>query len=375
MIKRAVEDKLLQLSCEYPVLTITGPRQSGKTTLSQKCFPHHLYCNLEDLDTREFASQDARGFLLQDQHIIIDEIQRVPSLVSYIQGAVDQSHRAGHFILTGSHHFEITNVVSQSLAGRTAVIKLLPLSMRELNTSPLDQLLYRGFYPRIVAKNLNPTEALSFYTNTYLERDLRYMRDIKNLNLFENFLKLCASQIGQILNKNRLANDIGVDSKTITSWLSILQASFIIFLLYPHFKNFRKRIVKQPKLYFYDVGLASYLLGIKNENHVKSHPLKGLLFENLVIIEKIKNQFNQVQPPWFYYFRDNTGNEVDLLEEDNGHILSYEIKLASTVSLSMLKGLNFYKKLNPNNHKSFLIYTGKKTFRHGHQCLSFCDLP
>ena len=377
MIKRAVESKLLKLARKYPVVTITGPRQSGKTTLSQKCFPHYLYCNLEDLDTREFASRDARGFLSQGKKMIIDEVQRVPSLASYVQGMVDKNQKSGQFILTGSHHFEMTNIISQSLAGRTAIVKLLPFSMQELKKSPkvsLDKLLYRGFYPRIVSKKLNPTEALSFYTSTYLERDLRNIKEIKSLSQFESFLKLCASQVGQILNKNRLANDIGIDNKTIDSWLSVLQASFVLFLLPPHFRNFRKRIVKRPKLYFYDVGLASYLLGIKNTNHIKSHPLKGMLFENLVIMEKIKNQLNQVQPLWFYYFRDNTGNEVDLLEESNGHLFSYEIKLSSTPILSMFKGLNFYKKLNANNKKSFLIYTGKDVLMYGHKCISFYNL-
>jgi len=376
MIKRLVEAKLIKLSKEYPVVTITGPRQSGKTTLSKKCFPDYLYCSLEDLDQREFAQTDPRGFLDQSDKMVIDEIQKVPSLVSYIQGIVDNRDAPGQFILTGSHQFELTSIVSQSLAGRTAIIKLLPFSIKELDEDiSLSGLLYRGFYPRIIDKGLNPTEALSFYTNTYLERDLREIKEIKNLSQFESFLKLCASNIGQILNKNRLANDIGVDSKTVDSWLSVLQASFIIYLLPPHFKNFRKRLVKSPKLYFYDVGLASYLLGIKNEKHIDSHPLKGSLFENLVIIEKLKEKLNQVETPSFYFFRDSVGNEVDLLEESGPKVYTYEIKLSKTLSSSVFKGLNYYQKLNPDNDKSFLIYTGKeKVTRYGHVCLSYKDI-
>jgi len=284
------------------------------------------------------------------------------------------TERSGQFILTGSHQFELTNVISQSLAGRTALIKLLPFSMKELNEKiELSELLYRGFYPRIIDKKLNPTEALSFYTNTYVERDLREIKEIKNLAQFEAFLRLCAGNVGQILNKNRFANDIGVNNKTIDSWLSVLQASFIVFLLPPHFKNFRKRLIKSPKLYFYDVGLASYLLGIKNRSHVECHPLKGSLFENLVIIEKLKEKYNNAETPSLYFFRDNTGNEIDLLEERGTKIWTYEIKLSQTLSLSSFKGLSFYRKLNPDNEKSFLLYTGKeKLKRYGHECLPFC---
>ncbi len=373
MIKRILEAKIKKLSHQYPVITITGPRQSGKTTLAQKCFNNHFYCTLEDPDIREFARIDPRGFLQQSDKMIIDEVQRVPDLVSYIQGIVDVADTPGHFILTGSHQFELTNVISQSLAGRTAVVKLLPFSIEELKEDvELDELLYRGFYPRIIDKKLNPTEALSFYTNTYLEKDLREIKEIKNLAQFESFLKVCAGLVGQILNKNRIANDIGVDNKTVDSWLSVLQASYIIFLLPPHFKNFRKRLVKAPKLYFYDIGLASYLLGIKKKEHLISHPLKGALFENLVISEKLKGYYNKVENPPFYYFRDHVGNEVDLLEDKGTSISTYEIKLSKTLSQNIFKGLDFYKKLNPDNNESYLIYNGDiKTVRYSHHCIPF----
>ena len=381
MIKRSVEKPLLSLARQYPVVTVTGPRQSGKTSLCKKLFPSWLYCSLEDLDVRDYANHDPKGFLRQADKMLIDEIQRAPALTSYIQGIVDQTRRAGQFILTGSHQFELTNVVSQSLAGRAALIKLLPFSLKELKTkhlkpkTPWARLAYRGFYPRIIDKKLNPTQALSFYTNTYLQRDLRDLKEIKSLRRFEIFLKLCARNTGQILNKNRLANDIGVGSKTIDAWVSVLQASYIIFLLQPHFRNFRKRVVKSPKLYFYDVGLSSYLLGIKKESHVLTHPLKGFLFENLVIADRMKQAFNKAQDPSFYYFRDNSGNEVDLLEETGADIISYEIKAGQSLSREMFKGLDFYKNLNPENKKSLLIYAGnERHVRYGHECLPWRSL-
>ena len=376
MIPRLVTPFLLKMCRKYPVVMVTGPRQSGKTTLCRKALPRYAYFNLEEPDIKEEALHDPRGFLSQSPKMIVDEIQNVPSLLSYIQGQVDKKNQAGQFVLTGSHQFDLTYVVSQSLAGRVALIRLLPFSLKELKTKKTySHFLYRGFYPRIIDKKLNPTQALSFYTNTYLQKDLRNIKEIKNLRQFELFLKLCASQVGQVLNKNRLACDIGIGGKTIDSWLSVLQASYIVFLLHPHFKNFRKRLVKRPKLYFYDVGLASYLLGIKKESHVLSHPLKGALFENLVIIEKVKQKFNAIEDPDFYYFRDNTGNEVDLLEDKGKKITSYEIKTTQTPSLSVFKGLNFYKKLNPQNKKSCLIYTGKNhKSKYGHQCLSYLNL-
>ena len=376
MIKRLVEKPLLSLARKYPVVTITGPRQSGKTSLCKKLFPSHLYCSLEDLDVRERAINDPRNFLKQSKKMLIDEIQRVPNLTSYIQGVVDQNQRAGQFILTGSHNFQLTNTISQSLAGRTALIKLLPFSIKELAKQDLKakvswtSLVYRGFYPRIIDKKLNPSQALSFYTNTYLQRDLRELKEIRNLRQFEIFLKLCAGNIGQVLNKNRLSNDTGVDSKTISEWLSILQASYIIFLLPPHFKNFRKRVVKNPKLYFYDVGLASYLLGIKKESYIVSHYLKGALFENLIIADKVKQGFNKIEEPSLYYFRDQSGNEVDLLEDVGGKMISYEIKAGMTLNRDLFKGLDFYKKLNPDNKKSVLVFTGNdESTRYGHKCL------
>ena len=373
MINRAVESKLLRLARQYPVVTITGPRQSGKTTLSRKCFPEYLYLNLESPDTREYARKDPRGFLSRSKAMIVDEIQRVPDLVSYIQGLVDESGGPGRFILTGGHQFRLTDVVSQSLAGRTALVTLLPFSMRELGeTSSYEDLIYRGFYPSIIDRKLDPTEALSFYVDTYVRRDLREIKEIRNLSRFEDFLRLCAASVGRMLNMSRMANDVGVDSNTVKAWISVLEASYVICLLWPHYRNFGKRIVKTPKLYFCDVGLASYLLDIRKVEHVKSHPLRGVLFENLVVVENIKRKFNNVKRPSLYFFRDNTGNEVDLLEEEGRHVVSYEIKMAKTLDSSQFRGLNFYRKLNSENSRSVLVYTGsEKTTKYGHECLPF----
>ena len=369
---------LLRLCRQYPVATVTGPRQSGKTTLCQMTFPKYFYCSLEDLDTKEHAEQDPRDFLEQAKKMIIDEVHKAPSLISYIQGVVDRDKQPGQFILTGSHNFELTYAISQSLAGRTALLKLLPLSIKELKGKTLSwhELIYRGFYPGIVCQNLHPTQAYSFYTHTYIQKDLRDIREIKNLRQFEMFLKLCASHVGQIVNKAGLASDIGVDSKTIDSWLSIGQAGYIIFLLHPHSNNLRKRIVKRPKLYFYDVGLAGYLLGIKQPDHIQSHPLKGALFENLALMEKVKQKLNKALDPDLYYFRDKTGHEVDIIEDIGDGVVSYEIKAGSTLHRDLFKGLNFYKSLNPRNKKSVLIYTGKeRSTRYGHELCPYTCIP
>ncbi len=376
MIKRTMASTLLQLAKKYPCITITGPRQSGKTTLCKMVFPKSFYCSLEDLDTKEHAEHDPRDFLKQAKKMIIDEVHKVPSLISYIQGIVDREKRSGQFILTGSHNFELTYSISQSLAGRTALLKLLPLSIKELKKNNLtwSQFIYQGFYPGIISKKLNPTQAYSFYTHTYIQKDLRDIKEIKNLRQFEMFLKICASHVGQIINKAEFSNSIGVDSKTIDNWLSILQAGYIIFLLHPHSNNLKKRIVRRPKLYFYDVGLASYLLGIKKQEHIISHPLKGALFENLVLMEKVKQKLNKAMDPDFYYFRDKTGHEVDLIEDTGDGVISYEIKTTSTLRNVLFKGLDFYKKLNQKNKKSVLIYTGKNQCnRYGHIVRSYTD--
>lgn len=376
MIKRTVEQYLLRLAKQYPVITMTGPRQSGKTTLCQAAFPRKRYISLENLDSRRMAIQDPRRFLSDfPDGAVLDEIQRAPGLLSYIQGIVDERKKEGMFILTGSRQFELMDSVTQSLAGRTALVKLLPLSYAEVygggkKRPDLNTVLFTGFYPRIFDKRLNPTEALAFYTTTYIERDVRSLIQVQDLSRFEMFLKICAAQTGQILNLSHLSNECGVAVNTVKSWLSVLEASYIVFLLKPHHKNFKKRLIKSPKLYFVDVGLAAFLLDIQDESHLKNHPLRGALFETFVVTEMLKERFNHVQTNNMYYFRDNVGNEIDVLMDKGSEVIPVEIKSGQTVADEFFKGLNYYQKLNPSAKQSWLVYGGDKFYEEGghHVC-------
>ncbi len=268
------------------------------------------------------------------------------------------------FILTGSHQFELVDTINQSLAGRTALVKLLPFSFNELHSSSrrvtLEKILYTGFYPRIFDKKLNPSEASSFYVNTYIERDLRNLINIRDLSKFENFLRLCAARTGHILNVSSIANDCGINSKTANSWLSMLEASYIITRLHPHYRNFNKRLIKSPKLYFWDTGLASFLLNITSIDHLRNHPLKGNLFETFVVTELLKQKFNSIQKPNLYYWRDNIGNEVDLILDYADSQRPIEIKLGKTISSDYLSGTQYYQKLNPAAYQPVVIYGGDK---------------
>ncbi len=364
-IKRDVTENLLRLSKQYPVITITGPRQSGKSTLCRKVFPKMPYITLERVENRKHAEDDPLDFLNQyPDGVIIDEIQRAPDLTSYIQEIVDEQNREGMFILTGSHQFELADTINQSLAGRTALVKLLPFSFNELYSSSrkatLEKILYTGFYPRIFDKKLNPSEASSFYINTYIERDLRNLINIRDLSKFENFLKFCAARTGQILNVSSLANDCGINSKTANSWLSMLEASYIITRLNPHHRNFNKRLIKSPKLYFWDTGLASFLLNITSIDHLQNHPLKGNLFETFIVTELLKQKFNSIKTSNLYYWRDNIGNEMDLILDYADNQRPLEIKLGKTISSDYLKGTQYYQKLNPASYQPVVIYGGDK---------------
>lgn len=366
LINRTVETVLQNLAGTYPVVTITGPRQSGKTTLCRKVFAHKPYANLESPDVRQFALDDPRGFLAQyPDGAVLDEIQRAPELVSYIQPMVDEDRRDGLFILTGSQQFEVSNTINQSLAGRTALLKLLPFSIPEVESSfslpDTDRLLYHGFYPRLWDKGLNPTQALGDYFQTYVERDLRQLLAVKDLNLFQRFIQLCAGRIGQLLNVNSLANDTGVSHTTARNWLSLLEASYIVFLLQPYHRNISKRLVKSPKLYFFDVGLAAFLLGIENEKQVSRDPLRGSLFENMVIAEALKYRFNQGQKSNFYFYRDSKGNEVDLLQVSGSVLFPIEIKAGMTINRDYFKGLNHFAKVFPGDTPggAGLVYDGR----------------
>jgi len=369
MIPRTLESKLKELALKYPVVTITGPRQSGKTTLCRAAFPDKPYVNLERPDTRAFAISDARGFLARyEGGAILDEIQRVPELLSYLQVMVDERHQAGLFILTGSQQFEVINQISQSLAGRTALLKLLPLSMEELAAagmvSSTDVMLLRGFYPRIYDAQLDPTEALGDYLETYVERDLRQLITIKDLSLFERFIRLCAGRTGQLLNLQSLGNDVGISHTTARSWLTLLEASYVVFRLPPWHANISKRQVKTPKLYFYDVGLASYLLGIEQQSHINRHPLRGNLFENMVVMEALKYRYHRGKRSNLYFWRDAKGNEVDLLVERGPDIAAVEIKSGATISSDYFKGLRtFSAKLPAPVRQCALIYDGEERQR------------
>jgi len=350
MIVREISNHLLQLAEKYPVVTITGPRQSGKTTLVREMFKDKTYINLELLDSREFARSDPRGFLKKLPHgAILDEIQRAPELLSYIQGIVDEKHVNGLFILTGSQQFAVSNSINQSLAGRTALLKLLPFSITEVKKnygfSSMNELIYKSFYPRIYDQALDPTQALSNYFETYIERDLRQLIQIKNLSQFQKFVRLCAGRVGQLLNLNSLGNDTGITHTTAREWLSLLQASYVVFLLEPFYQNIGKRLIKSPKLYFYDVGLVSYLLGIESLAHLESHPLRGNLFENLVLAEILKFRFNQGKGNNLNFYRDSTGNEIDVIFNIAQHILPIEIKAAETVAPDFLKSFYVLEKV------------------------------
>jgi len=329
-------------------------------------FPKKKYLSLEDLDVRNYARRDPRSFLEEamKKGAIIDEVQRVPELLSYMQTIVDRENREGLFILTGSQNFQLLDSLGQTLAGRTALATLLPFSYDEAykknSKESLDTLLYTGFYPRIFDKKLNPTEALAFYTSTYIERDVRSLINVRGLSKFELFLKLCASKTGQVLNISSLGNDCGINHNTARSWLSVLEASYIIHLVRPHHKSFRKRLVKSPKLYFIDCGLAAYLLDIHNAKHMANHPLKGAIFETFIVSEILKARLNEGKQSNLYYFRDNIGNEIDLILDYGNKIKPVEVKLGRTINSDFFKGLTYYKKLNTKNAaKGCVIYGGK----------------
>ncbi len=349
---------------EYPVVSIFGPRQSGKTTLAKIAFPQKKYINLENPDTRSIAELDPRGFLAQfPEGVIIDEIQRVPSLLSYIQEIVDTNKTPGFYIITGSHQPLLSEAISQSLAGRTAILTLLPLSLSELHQAKIKtesfDLMHRGFYPNLHAQNLDPRRFYNAYQQTYIERDVRSLIMLKDLSLFQKFLVLLAGRVGQLVNYTSLANDTGVSSTTIRAWISVLKASYVIFELPPFFKNIQKRLIKSSKLYFTDTGLLSHLLGINSKEQVFRDPLRGNIFENLIILDIYKNSLNKGIVPNAYFFRDSNGNEIDLILQEGRNIVAYEIKSGATFNPEYLKTLNAMESLGFSHIASKnLIYNG-----------------
>lgn len=363
MIEREIVPCLTRLFGQYPFVTVTGPRQSGKTTLCRETFPELAYVNLEAPDQREFAEADPRGFLARlDEGAILDEIQRVPELLSYLQVLADEKGRSGLFILTGSEHFRLSEAIGQSLAGRTALLHLLPFTLGERERSgasgALDDILYSGFYPRIHDQGIEPRQALSDYFQTYVERDVRRLGEIRNVLNFQRFVRLCAGRVGQLINLQSLGADAGVSHTTVRNWLDLLDRSYILFRLPPLHANVRKRLVKTPKLYFYDVGLAAHLIGIEGPEQIATHPLRGPLFENMVVVEILKQRFNLGRTSNLSFFRDSRGLECDLLFETAGGTGAIEIKSGTTVTADFFTALNAVAKVIPDITMKAVVYGG-----------------
>lgn len=360
MIERNAAAELKNLARIFKAPVVVGPRQSGKTTLVRHVFPDLPYVNLENPDLRLFATDDPQGFLATYQEgAVFDEIQRTPELFSYLQQVLDDQPENGKYILTGSNNFLLQENISQSLAGRVGYLQLLPLSINEIGDREKDtnRLIFSGGYPGIYKHKIPPAKWYANYIRTYVERDVRQIKNIGDLVRFERFLRLCAGRTGQLLNMSNLGIETGVDRKTIDSWLSVLETSFILFRLPPYHKNFNKRVVKMPKVYFYDVGLAAALIGIDKVDQIPFHPLRGALFENLAILEILKNRLNAGLNPNLYFWRDNTGHEIDILLEKSNELIPIEIKSGMTITEEYFKGLKYWKKIT-KTEGGFIIYDG-----------------
>ncbi|MEO6039432.1 MAG: ATP-binding protein [Saprospiraceae bacterium] len=351
MIPRQAAEKARQLANQFKALALMGPRQSGKTTLVRNCFPAKPYVSLENPVNRQFALEDPLQFLRQyPDGAILDEVQRTPALLSWLQQNLDEDVRKGKFILTGSNNLLLLEKITQTLAGRVAYLELLPFSVAELQALPaalndLNDLLWRGAYPPIQADGIPPSDWFAAYIRTYVEWDVRQVKNIDQLLLFEKMLALCAGRVGQQINYANLAVETGVDSKTVQSWMGVLQASYIIFLLPPFYQNFNKRVVKAPKLYFYDTGLACHLLRISDPAMLIQHPYRGALFENFITLELLKNRFNRGQRSNLYYWRENSGREIDLLLDEGLRQWPVEIKSGETITSDWLHGLRYWAEM------------------------------
>lgn len=369
MINRIATERLSHLSKTFRSVAVVGPRQSGKTTLCRAVFQEKPYVSLENPDVLEFATTDPRGFLSQfnsDKGAILDEIQKAPQLFSYLQQILDETKEKGLFILTGSNNFLLQENITQTLSGRIAYLQLLPLSLEELKTSSFLKNdyawhIFTGGYPEVISEGINPADWFPNYISTYIERDVRQLKNITNLSLFTKLLRMCAGRTGQILNMTSLANDCGIDQKTVAAWLGILQSSYIIYLLKPYHNNFNKRIMKTPKLYFYDTGVACSLLGIKSAEQIAIHAAKGALFENLVVNELLKARFNAGESDNLFYWRDKTGNEVDIIAENAENLTAIELKAGETINNDFFKGLNYFSALETPNTEKVVIYGGNQT--------------
>lgn len=361
-INRQIEKYIGEVLPYFPVLTITGPRQSGKTTLIKNLFTDYQYFSMENIDTLSYAISDPRGFLSSSPTMIIDEVQNAPALLSYIQGIVDEDN-SRKFILSGSSQLLMLKHVTQSLAGRSAIIELMPMSFSEIadtvSNTDLNQLIYNGFYPAVCTQKNKPEYFYPNYVKTYIERDVRNILNVTDLHRFQIFMKLCAGRIGSLFNASDLSNEVGVSVNTIKSWLDVLQTSYIVTLLQPYYDNIGKRLVKTPKIYFYDTGLACYLLDIDNPKQLAHDKMKGHLFENMIVSEAIKHQLNKGKSNNLFFYRDSNKNEVDLLLTNGGNFKALEIKSAQTFDRDFLKGLVAFEKVFGNRVLSKnIVYAG-----------------